>query len=136
MSKKTDTAKKVAIGSAIAGAVGYLAGILTAPKSGKDTRKDIKNTADKGVAEAEKQLKALHTELGNLLDDAKSKGGKLSSKAQDELCTLVDKAKDTKEKAREMISAVHEGDAEDKELAKAIKEANAAVDHLKKYLKK
>jgi hypothetical protein len=35
-----------------------------------------------------------------------------------------------------MLSAVHEGGAEDKDLRKAIKDANKAVDHIKDYLKK
>ncbi|HVW23390.1 MAG TPA: YtxH domain-containing protein [Candidatus Saccharimonadales bacterium] len=134
MSKKT--AKRFAIGTAVAGVAGYVAGILTAPKSGKQTRADIKDTADKTINEAEKQLKAMHTELNKLLEEAKKQGGKLSGQAQKDLDVLLEKTKDTKEKAREMISAIHEGDAEDKDLAKAIKQANAAIDNLKTYLKK
>ena len=51
---------------------GYLAGILTAPKSGKETREDIKDTAVKTYSEAEKQLKKLHTELNDVLAEAKT----------------------------------------------------------------
>lgn len=128
--------KRLAIGSTIAAGVGYVVGILTAPKSGQQTRDDIKQTADKKLIEAEKDLKKLHTELGKVIEDAKTKRDKLGAKAQKELTTLLDKAKDTKEKAREMLSAIHEGDAEDQDLAEAIKEANKAIDHLKSYLKK
>jgi len=42
-----DTGKKVALGALIAASVGYVAGVLTAPKSGKETRQDIKNTGRK-----------------------------------------------------------------------------------------
>ena len=138
MGKKSshDTAKKIAVGSAIAAGAGYLAGILTAPKSGKETRQDIKDTADRSWSEAEKELKKLHTELNSMLEEVKAKGGKVSGKTKDELEKLLARTKDTKEKAREMISAIHEGDAEDKDLAKAIKQANEAIDHLKDYLKK
>ncbi len=128
--------KRVAIGSVIAGAFGYLAGILTAPQSGKDTRQDIKETADRSLAEAEKDLKKLHTELGKIIDESKKTGDKLSSKAQADLTPIIEKAKDTKEKVREVLSAIHEGDTQDKELAKAIKDANNAIDHLRDYLKK
>jgi gas vesicle protein len=131
-----DNFKKIALGSAVAGLFGYLAGLLTAPQSGKDTRQDIKTTADKGMAQAEKTLKQLHTDLDKALTEAKARGGDLSSKAQAELNKLVDKANDAKEKAREVLSAVHEGDAADKDLDKAIKDANTALDHLKQYLKK
>jgi gas vesicle protein len=130
------TVKKLAIGAAVAGAAGYIAGILTAPKSGKQTRGDLADVTQRGISEAEKDLKKLHTELNDLLGQAKDKSNNLSGKTQSELNDLLDKAKDTKEKAREMLSAVHEGGAEDKDLRKAIKDANKAVDHIKDYLKK
>src|SRR4051794_28133267 len=105
-----DTAKKLAITTAIAGVAGYVAGILTAPKSGKETRQDIKDAAHKGAAEAEKKLKELHTELSKLLDEVKSRSGDLSEKARKELDSLVAAGKASKEKARELLSALHEGD--------------------------
>lgn len=128
--------KKLAIGSTIAATAGYVAGILTAPKSGKQTRGDIKKAANKGAAEAEKELKKLHTELDKALGLAKKQGDKVGSKAQKELKELSSKAKDTKEKVREVLSALHEGTAENKDLDKAVKDASAALKHLKDYLKK
>ena len=130
------TAKRFAAGAAVAGVAGYVAGLLTAPKSGKETRGDIKDAAVRGMSEAEKDLKMLHTELDKLLAEAKQQGEKISGKTKTELEDLLTKARDTKEKAREMLSAIHEGDAEDKELKQAIKAANEAVDNIKKYLKK
>jgi gas vesicle protein len=118
------TLKNLAIGTVIAGAAGYVAGILTAPKSGKETRNDITDVTQRGVTEAEKDLKKLHTELASLLDEAKDKSGDLGDKTQKDLTDLLSKAKDTKEKAREMLSAIHEGGAEDKDLRKAIADAN------------
>ena len=44
MSKRS---RNFALGTAVAAAVGYLAGVLSAPKSGKETRKDIARTASK-----------------------------------------------------------------------------------------
>jgi gas vesicle protein len=134
--RKQNNIKKIAIGSTIAAAAGYIAGILTAPKSGKETRTDIKEATDRGIAEAEKDLKKLHTELDKVIKEAKTGRGKLGKKAEKDLGGLLDKAKDTKEKAREMLSAIHEGDAEDRDLKKAIKDANDAIDHLRDYLKK
>jgi gas vesicle protein len=131
-----NTFKKFAIGTALAAVAGYLAGILTAPKSGKETRADIKDAAAKGITEAEKQLKKAHTELSNMIDEAKLKGANMSDKARKELDVLVDKAKVSKEKAREVLSAIHEGDAEDQDLQRAIKEATNALNHLRTYLTK
>lgn len=133
---KSDTIKRVAVGSAIAAVAGYIAGLLTAPQSGKETREDIRAAADRSRQEAEKDLKRLHTELDKVLGEAKDHGEDLSKKTQKELGDLIEKAKDTKEKAREMLSAIHEGDAEDKDLNRAIKNANSALDHLRDFLKK
>jgi gas vesicle protein len=130
------TTKKIAAGAVIAGVGGYLAGILTAPKSGKETRKDIKDAAVATTAEAERRLKELHTELSSLLDKAKTKSSELSGKTKIELDKLVGNGTVAKQKAREILSAIHEGDAEDKDLKKAVNETTAAVEHLKSYLKK
>jgi gas vesicle protein len=129
MNKST---KRWAFGAVIAAVAGYLAGILTAPKSGKETREDIKQ----GIVEAEKQLKKLHTQMANVITEAKEVAGTLKGKAQEELHQAIDQASVAKEKARQLLSALHEGDADDKELKKAIGDANKAIDHLKAYLKK
>ncbi|HSW80095.1 MAG TPA: YtxH domain-containing protein [Candidatus Saccharimonadales bacterium] len=128
--------KRLATGTMLALAVGYVAGILTAPKSGKETRQDIKDTANKAINEAEKRLKTLHTELTVLLGQAKARADKLSGSAKTQMETAIKAAQVAKEKAREILSAVHEGDTDDKDLQKAINEANKAVDHLKTYLSK
>lgn len=134
--QRRDNLKRVAIGSTIAAAAGYLAGVLTAPKSGKQTRDDIRAAADRSRQEAEKDLKRLHTELDKAIKEAKAGSSKLSAKAQAELNELIEKAKDTKEKAREVLSAIHEGDAEDQDLKRAVRNASLAVKHLRKYLRK
>lgn len=128
--------RRLAAGSAIAAVGGYLAGLLTAPKSGKETRQDIKDASAKSVAEAEKDLKKLHTELDKAIEQAKANKTKLSAAAQKEMNELLVKAKDAKEKTREVLSAIHEGDAEDQDLDRAVKAANRSLKHLKKYLKK
>jgi gas vesicle protein len=128
--------KRFAIGALFAAAAGYVAGILTAPKSGKETRQDIKEAADHTLATAEKKLKELHTELGRLVSQAQELAGKLKGEAKERLDQALVSAKKVKETARELLSAAHEGTAEDKDLQKAIKEASKAVEHLKKYLSK
>ena len=128
--------RKFALGTVIAGTIGYLAGILTAPKSGKATRQDIKDNVDRGWSEAEKELKKLHTELATRLEDVKALSAKLTGKAKEEVDASLNMARDAKEKVREMLSAIHEGDAEDEDLQRAIKQANSALGHIKDYLKK
>lgn len=130
------TLRKIAVAVGLAGLAGYLAGILTAPKSGKETREDIKQAARSGLADAEKQLKKVVAELGTTLDEAKKRGGDMSDKARKELDDLADKARAAREKAREMVSAVHEGDAQDEDLKAAMTQASTALNHLKTYLRK
>jgi gas vesicle protein len=129
-------AQRVAVGSVVAAAAGYLAGLLTAPKSGKETRGDIKTAATKGVAGAEEELKKLKDELDKSLADAKTKGGDLSAKAKTELSDLAKKAKDSSGKAGEVLNAVRKGEAKDEDLARAVKQASNALNNLRKYLKK
>lgn len=128
--------KRLAIGSTLAAVSGYFAGILTAPKSGRETRADIKNAAKKSVNKAEQELKKLHADLEKVIDDVKSSGKQSSAKAKKELDELVDKAKVAKDKARDVLAAVRQGRADDAELNKAIKQAKTAVNNLKKYLSK
>ncbi len=131
-------AKRIAMGTLIAGAAGYLAGILTAPKSGSETRSDIKNARDAGMSEAEKQLKRLHTELGDLLGEVTDRAQSFKDKATDDDLKqdVVNGAKRAKQKAREILSAIHEGDADDKDLDKAVNEASKAIRSIRNYLKK
>lgn len=129
-------AKKFAIGAVLAAAAGYVAGILTAPKSGKETRKDIKDTAVRTYSAAEKELKVLHTELNKVMAEAGKKADELKGAAGKNLGKAMDAAKVAKEKARELLSAAHEGNADDKDLDSAVKEAKKAVEHLKTFLKK
>jgi gas vesicle protein len=137
MSKRKHVSGKVVAGGAIlvAGA-GYLAGILTAPKSGKETRHDIAKSASKARVDAEKQLKKLHSELASLIADGEAAGKKAGVKAKDELKVAVEKAKVAKVKAKEILSALHDGDADDPNLQKALKEVKLAKSNLAKYLKK
>jgi gas vesicle protein len=129
-------ARKVAVGALVAGAAGYLAGILTAPKSGKETRKDIKKAAVKAKTQGEKKLKEIHSDLNKLLDEAKTKGSKLSGKAKEELGQAVETAKAAKDKVREMLSNMHEGVVEDPDIQEVVEKGKQSVDSLKKSIKK
>lgn len=132
--EKAGVAKKLAIGAAISAVLGYLAGILTAPKSGKETREDIKNKAHETYAAAEKELKKLHTELTDVIDEVSDRI--TSFRNSKEVTTALDQGRDAKQKAREVLSALHDGEAEDKDLQKAIKDATAAIEHLRDFLQK
>lgn len=131
-----DSTRRFAAGAVLMAAAGYVVGLLTAPKSGKETRQDIKDAATVGFHEAERQLKRLHTELNDVLAQARDRSQRLSGTAKKDLETAMQATKQVKETVREILSAVHEGKAEDGELNKAITDAQKAIKHLKTYIKK
>ena len=85
--------KWLAAGSVVSGIAGYITGILTAPKSGKETREDIKETAMSAKAEAEKQLKKLHSELDVLISRGTDRAGQLKTEAKADIESAVSKAR-------------------------------------------
>jgi len=127
--------RKIAVGSAIAGAVGYLAGVLTAPKAGKQTRKDIADKAGDAVNDAEGQLQDLNEELKDLIKSTKAKTIALSSNARAEFNEAVVKAKDTQNKSTQILKAAKSGEASDPDLNKAVKQARQAIKNLGKFMK-
>jgi len=125
---------KFAAAAVLAGLAGYIVGILTAPKSGKETRKDIKDAAQSKITELEKRLKKIHTELSAQITKVKKQAATLKGKAKKEADTLIERATNAKDKVREALSSVHDGEADDKDLQKAIDEAEKAVENLKQYI--
>lgn len=136
MGKTSDTGKKIALGAAIAGVAGYVAGVLTAPKSGKETRQDIKNTANKVKIEAEKKLKELQGELNVLVAKGQKVLDEQKGKAAAGLNVAVEQAQVAQQKVKEVISALKSGETDEPELKKAIDDAKKARDNLVKYFKK
>jgi gas vesicle protein len=132
--EKQDFAKKFAIGAAITAVVGYLVGILTAPKSGRETRDAIKDKAYETYSAAEKELKKLHTELTDVIDEVSDRI--TSFKDNKDVSSALDKGRDAKQKAREVLSTLHDGEASDKDLKKAISDATKAIEHLRDFLHK
>lgn len=135
MAKDNDSGKKLALGALIAGAAGYITGILTAPKSGKDTRQDISDKASDVKSEAEAKLQEAHDELSDAVAASKDKAESLGSKAKEELNETIARAKDAQSKAAELLKSVRAGKADDPSLDKAIKQAKQARKNLGKYLK-
>ena len=126
----------LALGAILMAGIGYAAGILTAPKSGKETRKDIQRSARKAKLEAERKLKAAHGELADLITQGRSTAKNLTDKAKTEVNKALKAAQAAKDRVRDALSAAHEGESDDEDLQAAIDEANKAISHLKQYVKK
>lgn len=133
--RKQHTTRKVAVGSALAGVVGYLAGILTAPKSGKETRGDIAEKTEVVKEVAVIDLQVAENELKEMIKSAKVKTIALSSTARVEFNEAVVRAKDAQNKTSQVIKAAKAGEATDPDLNKAVKQARQAIKNLGKFLK-
>jgi gas vesicle protein len=121
------------IGGAIAGiALGYLAGILTAPSSGKATRHKIKETTTKSMAEIEKQLKSVYKQSQDLVKKVLEENPKVNEKLQ----TAINAVAKSQAKIKRILSSIHGNDNVDEDLNQAIAEAKLAMKHLGEFVKK
>ena len=132
---KDNSGRKWALGTLIAGVVGYIGGILTAPKSGKETREDIVDKAEDIKNDTRVELENLQDDISDLLAKAKTKAETLSSQARDEINEAVLRAKEVQAKTSIVLKAMKTGEAEDPQLNKAVKQAKQAKKNLSHYLK-
>jgi gas vesicle protein len=130
------TAKKLAIGAAVAAAAGYVAGVLTAPKAGRETRKQLRGSASDTLNGAENQFHTAQEEVKHLIDEAGSKRAQLTDKAKQELDEAKTLAVDARDKAQQVLAAVRRGQADDVQLQRAINDVKAAGKHLKEFVTK
>lgn len=128
--------EKAVVALVVGAALGYAAGILTAPKSGKETREDIKVAADKLKKDAEAKLSLAKEDLSKAIEEASNKARELSGKGRKELDDLLSKGKDVQVKASDVLKAAKNGESEDKDLQKAVAEVKDAKKHLVNYLKR
>jgi len=73
---------KFAMGALIAAAAGFVAGIVTAPKAGSETRAEIKAKADKIKAEIVKKAEIATSEAQDKAEDLKDKAEDLKVRAE------------------------------------------------------
>ena len=72
--------KKFGLGLAIGAMVGAVAGILSAPKSGEETRKDLKTKAKKVADIATEKTAKVASDAGDFVEDTKEKVGEFADK--------------------------------------------------------
>ena len=76
------TKGKFALGALVGAAAGLVAGVLTAPKSGKETRADLKAKADDMKAEATDKADRVKTEADKKVAEVKAQADKLAKDAK------------------------------------------------------
>lgn len=101
---------KFAAGAIIGAAAGFFAGILSAPKSGEKTRKDIKAQAGDVKAETMEKIEQYSDEFNNVANSTKHK----ATQVYDDVKTT---AEDLKERTENAVAGAKKGffEKEDKE---------------------
>ncbi len=87
------SAGKFIAGFIVGGAIGAVAGILLAPKSGEETRNEIANGAKEMLRKADETAKQIQSKTDDAIGELQKKGEEIKSKLQD----LINKQKDDKE---------------------------------------
>lgn len=79
-------------GFIVGGAIGAVAGVLLAPRSGEETRKMLKDTADDMARRADETAKQIKVKADDAVSDLQKKGDEIKEKLQD----LITKQKESK----------------------------------------
>lgn len=120
---------KFALGALIGAAVGAVAALLTAPKSGEETRKEIKDKATEVSHETMRQLRKVEGELNKRISDAKRMASKYEGQARAEVDALIARAEKMKDQATKMVEDVKR-DAKEQVDEKFMADVRKVIDDL------
>jgi len=87
------SAGKFLAGFLVGGAIGAVAGILLAPKSGEETRQMLADGAKDMLDKADETVKQIQSKADDVVSDMQKKGEEIKEKLQD----LLNKQKETQE---------------------------------------
>lgn len=126
---------KVVKSGVLGAAVGIVAGLLLAPKSGRETRQGIKQAANRAVGSVERQLKQLYRDLSQAVGEAELHADKLKGKSAVELAGIIVAANKVKTSLKELLSTVRDGEADEDDIERVLKNGQAAIRKLTKRIK-
>jgi gas vesicle protein len=76
------SAGKFLAGFVVGGAIGAIAGILLAPKSGEETRREICDTSKDLLRRADETVKEIKEKAEDVMSDMQKKGDEIKEKLQ------------------------------------------------------
>ncbi len=127
--------KNLFVVAGLASISGYLVGLLTAKQSGEQTRKDIIDTSKKLQTEAKSTISNLSQDLNEVLKQAEDKIKEGNLSVRNSLYRATKRADKVKSQSKEILIAISKGDADNKDLKRAISNLKSAISDLKDYLK-
>ncbi len=89
------SASKFFAGFIVGGAIGAIAGILLAPKSGEETRAMIADGAKEALKKADETVKEIQSKADDVVSDMQKKGDEIKEKLQN----LINQHKDKEAEA-------------------------------------
>lgn len=89
------SAGKFLAGFIVGGAIGAVAGILLAPKSGEETRQMIADGAKDMMKRADETVKEIQSKADDVVSDMQKKGDEIKEKLQN----LINQQKEAKQEA-------------------------------------
>ena len=108
---------KFALGAVVAAVAAFAAGVLSAPKSGKETRQDLKEAALKTkknvVDEAEKAKVIANEKAQQVKHKAEDIAADVKTKADDVVEDVTHRAADIKARAEQAVEGAKKGYAKD-----------------------
>ena len=87
------SATKFLAGFIVGGAIGAIAGILLAPKSGEETRAMLADGAKEAMKRADETVKEIQSKADDVVSDMQKKGDEIKEKLQN----LISQQKETQE---------------------------------------
>jgi len=115
--------------------IGFVAGILSAPKSGKETRGDIQEAASGAAAQMDDKLKLLYKALSKNVKELDARAKKVTGKSKKELQNLRKRAVAVRKKIKMVLSDLHDGLVDSEDVEQVVREAEATkrkIDRVKK----
>lgn len=80
--------------------IGALAGILYAPKSGRETREDLANSAREGTEYLKNRSKQVAEQVGTIVDKSKEQVGNLVDKSREQVGEYMDRGREVVDRGR------------------------------------
>jgi gas vesicle protein len=126
--------RNIVVGAILVGAASYVAGILTAPKKGKETREDIRHASINLKISLEKSLKQLYADSTKQLERALNINQQLTTRTKQELESLITAVKHARDNIKIYLTSLRDGDIEEEQITLLLSDGRDNTERLKFFV--